>query len=228
MQEVKTGDAVLLYQPDGSATPTLVVNVISQAEVQLVNFEISGSAFNATTAPVYIRGTEPGQWEPMNEEPREELKRLSEGLQMASHPTTKMLHSLLNIKLSDDIEEVFSMIGRIYADKDIRSPFYEVQHHNVSYNDVDYFYNLLTMGVHEGLHSAFYFLLQFLSLAEMVKVQGAAVVADVKPSHSGTLGITARTLNANYEGFMLLSRATLDRLNYAIKYYFQISPRSEE
>lgn len=224
MQEVKVGDTVLLHLPDGSAATRMVVNVISSTKVQLVNFEISDSAFDATTAPIYKRGTQPGQWEPTNEAPPEEYKQnIGEGLRMADHPTTRMLLSLLNIKLSADIEEVFSMIWRIYADKDVRSPFYEVQHRDVPFNDVDYFYNLLTMGVQEGLRSALYFLLQFLSLAEMVKVQGAAIVADVKPSHSGTLGINAPTLNANYEGFMLLSRATLDRLNHLFKYYFQIS-----
>ncbi len=225
MQEVKVGDTVLLHLPDGSAATRIVVNVISSTEVQLANFEISGSAFDATTAPIYKRGTQPGQWEPTNEEPQEELKYFSEALRMADHPTTRMLHSLLNIKLSADVEEVFSTVGRIYADKDLRSPFYEVQHRDGPFNDVDYFYNLLTMGVQEGLRSALYFLLQFLSLAEVVKVQGAPIVADVKPSHSGTLAIRAPTLNANFEGFMLLSRATLDRLNHLFKYYFQISPK---
>ncbi len=226
MQEVKVGDTVLLHLPDGSATTRIVVNVISSTEVQLVNFEISDSAFDATTPPIYKRGTQPEQWEPTNEEPQEDLKRFSEALRMVDHPTTRMLFSLLNIKLSADVEEVFSMIGRIYADKDVRSPFYEVQHRDVPFNDVNCFYNLLTMGVQEGLRSALYFLLQFLSLAEMVKVQGAPIVADVKPSHSGTLGIHAPTLNANYEGFMLLSRATLDRLNHLFKYYFQISGKT--
>ena len=223
MQEVKVGDTVLLHLPDGLATTRIVVNVISSIEVQLVNFEISDSAFDATTAPIYKRGTQLEQWEPTNEEPQEELKKFSEALRMVDHPTARMLYSLLNIKLSADVEEVFSMVGRIYADKDVRSPFYEVQHRDVPFNDVDYFYNLLTMGVQEGLRSALYFLFQFLSLAEMVKVQGVPLVADVKPSHSGTLAIRAPTLNANYEGFMLLSRATLDRLNHLFKYYFQIS-----
>jgi hypothetical protein len=208
MQEVKVGDTVLLHLPDGLATTRIVVNVISSIEVQLVNFEISDSAFDATTAPIYKRGTQLEQWEPTNEEPQEELKKFSEALRMVDHPTARMLYSLLNIKLSADVEEVFSMVGRIYADKDVRSPFYEVQHRDVPFNDVDYFYNLLTMGVQEGLRSALYFLFQFLSLAEMVKVQGVPLVADVKPSHSGTLAIRAPTLNANYEGFMLLSRAT--------------------
>ena len=222
MQEVKVGDTVLLHLPDGLATTRIVVNVISSIEVQLVNFEISDSAFDATTAPIYKRGTQLEQWEPTNEEPQEEFKIFGEALRMADHPTARMLYSLLNIKLSADVEEVFSMVGRIYADKDVRSPFYEVQHRDVPFNDVDYFYNLLTMGVQEGLRSALYFLFQFLSLAEMVKVQGVPLVADVKPSHSGTLAIRAPTLNANYEGFMLLSRATLDRLNHLFKYYFQI------
>jgi hypothetical protein len=223
MQEVKVGDTVLLHLPDGLATTRIVVNVISSTEVQLVNFEISDSAFHGTTAPIYKRGTQPGQWEPTNEEPQEELKKIfSEALRMVDHPTARMLYSLLNIKLSADVEEVFSMVGRIYADKDVRGPFYEVQHRDEPFNDVDYFYNLLTMGIQEGLRSALYFLLQFLSLAEMVKVQGASIVADVKPSRSGTLAIRAPTLNANYEGFMLLSRATLDRLNHLFKYYFQI------
>ncbi len=223
MQEIKVGDTVLLHLPDGLAGTRMVVNVISSTEVQLANFEISGLAFDATTAPIYKRGTQPGQWEPTNEEPQEELKKISEALRMADHPTSRMLHSLLNIKLPADVEEVFSMIRRIYADKDVRSPFYEVQHRDGPFNDVDNFYNLLTMGVQEGLRSALYFLRQFLSLAEMVKTQGASIVADVKPSHSGTLGINAPTLDANFEGFMLLSRATLDRLNHLFKYYFQIS-----
>ncbi len=158
----------------------------------------------------------------MQEAQQEELQWFEEALRMASHPTTKKLQSVLNIKLSDDIEAAFSMVGHLYNDKDRRSPFYEVEHHDAPYNDVDYFYNLFTMGVQEGLRSTRYFLDQFLSLAEMVKVQGATVVADVKPSHSGSLGIPAPTLNANYEGFMLMSRATLDRLNHAIKYYYQI------
>jgi hypothetical protein len=225
VQEVKVGDTVLLHLPNGSAATRMVVNVISSTKVQLVNFEISDSAFDATTAPIYKRGTHPGQWEPTNEEPPEEFKKFGEGLRMADHPTTRMLHSLLNIKLSADVEDVFLMVGRIYADKDVRSPFYEVQHRDVPFNDVDYFYNLLTMGVQEGLRSTLYFLLHFLSLAEKVKVQGAAIVADVKPSHSGTLAIRAPILNANYEGFILLSRATLDRLNHLFKYYFQISPK---
>jgi hypothetical protein len=153
VQEVKVGDTVLLHLPDGSAATRMVVNVISSTKVQLVNFEISDSAFDATTAPIYKRGTHPGQWEPTNEEPPEEFKKFGEGLRMADHPTTRMLHSLLNIKLSADVEDVFLMVGRIYADKDVRSPFYEVQHRDVPFNDVDYFYNLLTMGVQEGLRA---------------------------------------------------------------------------
>jgi hypothetical protein len=223
VQEVKIGDTVLLHLPDGSAATRMVVNVISSIEVQLVNFEISGSAFNAITAPIYRRGTQPGQWEPTNEEPQEEFKIfVGEALRMADHPTMRMLHSLLNIKLSADIEEVFSMISRMYADKDLSSPFYEVQHRSDSFNDADYFYNLFTMGVQEGLRSTLYFLQRFLSLAETVRAAGAAVVAEVKPSNSGSLGINPGVLNAEYEAFMLLSRATLDRLNYALKYYFQI------
>jgi hypothetical protein len=230
VQEVKIGDTVLLHLSDGSAATRMVVNVISSIEVQLVNFEITGSAFNAIKDPIYYkRGTQPGQWEPTNEEPQEEFKKFfSEALRMADHPTTRMLLSLLNIKLSADVEEVFSMVGRIYTDKDVRSPFYEVQRRDVPFNDVDYFYNLLTMGVQEGLRSTLYFLLQFLSWSEVIKVQGATIVADVKPSRSGTLAIRESTLNANYEGFMFLSRATLDRLNYFFKYYFQISPKKQK
>src|SRR5260221_12958102 len=84
-------------------------------------------SFHATTAPIYKRGTQPGQWEPTNEEPQEEFKIFGEALRMADHPTARMLYSLLNIKLSADVEEVFSMVGRIYADKDVRSTFYEGQ-----------------------------------------------------------------------------------------------------
>jgi len=161
----------------------------------------------------------------MQEAQQEKLQWFEEALRMASHPTTKKLQSVLNIKLSDDIEAAFSMVGHLYNDKDRSSPFYEVQHRDVPNNEGAYFYDLFTMGVREGLRSAYYFLLQFLHLTEMVKREAATIVAEVKPSHSGSLGIPAPTLNANYEGFMLMSRATLDRLNHAIKYYYQISPK---
>ncbi len=78
------------------------------------------------------------------------------------------------------------------------------------------------MGVQEGLRSSFSFLRQFLLLTEVVKVKGTALVADVKPSHSGSIMIGPGVLNAKYEAFVLLSRATLDRLTYFLKYYFQV------
>lgn len=222
MQEIKAGDTVLLHKPDGSTIPNLVINVISQTEVQVVNLEVGGMAFVAATAPIYIRGTEPGQWEPMNQEPSDLLKRFSEGLRMANHPITRRLHSLLNIKLSADVEEVFLTIQSVYADKNAISPFNEIRHRDTSFNNDDYFYNLLMMGIQEGLRSTSYFLQQFLQWAEVIKGQSIAVITDIKLSHNGTFGIHVHTLNANYEGFILMSRATLDRLTYFLKYYFQI------
>ncbi len=222
MREIAVGDAVRLHQTDGSFQLYFVVNRISPTEVQLNTFDANGSTFYAATAPVYRRGTQPGQWEPTNEAVPERLRWYGESLRMSDHPASRALHSLLTVKLPDDIEEVFSMVGRIYADKDVRSPFYEVQHRDEPFNNNDYFYNLLMMGVQEGLRSSLYFLRQFLLLANEVKIHGTAIVGDVKPSRSGVFGVGPGVLNAEYEGFVLLSRATLDRLTYFLKYYFQI------
>jgi hypothetical protein len=48
--------------------------------VQLINPKVSSSVFDAVNAPIYQRGTQPGQWQPMNEEPQEEFKNVREGL----------------------------------------------------------------------------------------------------------------------------------------------------
>ncbi|SRR6266852_1187591 len=226
MQEVKVGDIVHVHQPDGSVIRRFVVNVISPTEVQVAALDINSTVFNASTAPIYVHGTQPGQWEATNEVQSVASQKIREGLQVVSHPRMRLLLSLLTVQIPSDIEEVFSMISRMYADKDLSSPFYEVQHRSDPFNDADYFYNLFTMGVQEGLRSTLYFLQRFLSLAETVRAEGAAVVAEVKPSNSGSLGINPGVLNAEFEAFMLLSRATLDRLNYALKYYFQIKKRS--
>lgn len=226
MREVKVGDIVHVHQPDGSVIRRFVVNVISPTEVQVVALDMNSPVFNASTAPIYVRGTQPGQWEATNEVPSVASQKIREGLQVVSHPRMQLLLSLLTVQIPSDIEEVFSMISRMYADKDLSSPFYEVQHRSDPFNDADYFFNLFMTGVQEGLQSTLYFLQRFLSLAETVRAEGAAVVAEVKPSNSGSLGINPGVLNAEYEAFMLLSRATLDRLNYALKYYFQIKKRS--
>ncbi len=223
MREIVVGDAVLLHQADGSSQLYFVVNRLSPTEVQLNTFDAHGSNFFAgATAPVYHRGTQPGQWELTNEAVPERLRWYAESLRMSDHPVLQELHSLLTIKLPDDIEEAFSKVGRIYAEKDVRGPFYEVRHRDEPYNNDDYFYNLLTMGVQEGLRSTLYFLRQFLLLAEVMKVKGAVLITDVKPSRSGSIMIGPGVLNAEYEGFVLLSRATLDRLTYFLKYYFQV------
>jgi len=221
MQEVKAGDPVILHQPDGSTTLYLITNVLSSTQVQLINPNETDSQFNSTTAPIYLRGTQPEQWEPTDEALSDKFRIGREGLQMSDHPASQALHSLLTVNLSPDIEEAFSKVGRIYAEKDVRSPFFEVEHRDGDFNNDDHFYNLLMMGVQEGLRSTLYFLQRFLSLTEVVKVNGAAIVADVKPSHHGAFMVGPGALNAVYEGFMLLSRATLDRLNNFFKYYFQ-------
>jgi hypothetical protein len=221
MREVNSGDLVHVHEPDGSVALKIVVNVISPTEVQVADLDKNRPLFDASTAPILVRGAQPGQWEATEEPPSEGNQRMREGLQIATHPVIHVLHSLLSVNLPSDIEEVFVMIRRIYADKDSRSPFYEVQHRSEPFNNADHFYNLFTMGVQEGLRSSLYFLERFSSLTEMIRAQGASIVSDVKPSQSGTLGINPGVLNAEYEAFMLLSRATLDRLNAAFKYYFQ-------
>jgi len=221
MRQVAVGDAVLLHQQDGSTTLSLIMNILSSTQVQLIYPNETDSYFDAATAPIYQRGTHPGQWEPTDEAVSDTVRRRREGVQMSAHPAAQALHFILTVKLPPDSEEVFSKIGRIYAEKALKSPFYEVLHREGPSNNDDYFYNLLMMGVQEGLRSTLYFLQRFLSLTEVVKVNGAAIIADVKPTHSGTLGIGPGVLNAEYEGFMLLSRATLDRLNTFLKYYFQ-------
>ena len=220
MREPVSGDVVLLHQANGLSQLCIIVNSISPTEVQLTYLD--ASSFDATTAPIYQRGSLPGQWEPTNETVPEDVRRMSESFRMTNHPAARGLHALLTLKLSPDIEDAFSEVGRSYAEKDVHGPFYEVRHRREPFNNDDYFYNLLMMGVQEGLRSTLYFLQRFLALAEVVKTHGAAIIADVKPSHMGTLGINPGVLNAEYEGFILLSRATIDRLTYFLKYYFQI------
>jgi len=222
MRQVAVGDAILLHQQDGSTTLSLIMNILSSTQVQLIYPNETDSYFDAATAPIYQRGTHPGQWEPTDEAVSDTVRRRREGVQMSAHPAAQALHFILTVKLPPDSEEVFSKIGRIYAEKALKSPFYEVLHREGPSNNDDYFYNLLMMGVQEGLRSTLYFLQRFLSLTEVVKVNGAAIIADVKPSRAGTLGINPGVLNAEYEGFILLSRATLDRLTFFLKYYFQV------
>ena len=61
MQQPEIGDIVLLYQQDGTVTPSIVVAVISPTQVQLYNFGVGGSG---GSSQIYDRGTQPGQWEP--------------------------------------------------------------------------------------------------------------------------------------------------------------------
>ncbi len=129
MREIAVGDAVLLHQIDGSSQLYFVVNRLSPTEVQLNTIDAHGSNFfAAATAPIYHRGIQPGQWEPTNEVVPERLRWYGERLRMSDHPVSHYLHSLLTVKLPDDIEEAFTKVGHIYAEKDVRSPFYEVRH----------------------------------------------------------------------------------------------------
>ncbi len=220
MQEVKAGDIVLLHHTNDSATPQIVINVLSPTEVQVTNPN-SGLAFHKETAPVYSRETGFGQWEPMNNIP-DDFKNFVENIRMINHPLMSSLQNI--VKLPPDIEDMFSKIQQLYASKDMKNPFYEVKLRSEPTN-AEYLYEILMSGVQEGLRSTLYFLQQFLQQTNLIKILGTIIINDIKPTHSGTLGINAYSLNANFEGFTLLNTATLDRLKYFFCCYFQFDPK---
>jgi hypothetical protein len=55
------GDIVLLTQADGTQVPAIVTRVLSPTAVNLTWFTVGGSG--GSTNP-FIRGDQPGQWQP--------------------------------------------------------------------------------------------------------------------------------------------------------------------
>lgn len=224
MNGVQFGDIVFLHLFDGSTVPSMVIEVISATEVKLIPLdvrpEVSASPPRVVDKPVYMYGSGPGQWEKMNVQlspfHKEMVEQIRVGLALGRH-----IFKLMEVPFAPQVEAIFEAIARIYENKQLFSPFTEVAQRQPPSNDDGYFYELLMMGVQEGLRSSLHFLNRFFALKNLIQRESVHTFAASRHTSGGSFGITAHMLQAEYEGFVFLSRATLDRLAYFLMYYFQ-------
>jgi hypothetical protein len=224
MNSVYFGEIVFLHVSDGSTVPALVIEVVSATEVKLEPLEmkpgVAPSPPRVVDKPVYVWGREPGQWEKMNEQLNPSHKEMMEQLRV-SHLVSRHTFKLMEVPFVPQMISLFDTIAQIHENRQIASPFMDVTHQQPPFNNDGYFYELVAMGVQEGLRSSLHFLNQFVSLKNQILSESVHAFTFARPVTTGIFGITAHKLQAEYEGFIFLSRSTLDRLTSFLKYYFQ-------
>jgi len=146
-----------------------------------------------------------------------------ESLTRMAHPAFGALESLLVTRLAPRLSAIFEAASSIYNSR--AGVFGEVQRRDGD-DRARYFYELLTMGVQEGLRSCLYYVNNFLFLEEQVKNLGAQLQGESPPKRAVTIGLHSHALVAEYEAFTVMSRATLDRLNRFFTVYFKSSDRN--
>lgn len=148
-------------------------------------------------------------------------------LAMVSSPVVTEIYQVMSFDLPPDLEGAFQPIRVAFKQEGTGTPFDEVRERS-SKNDLDYFYNLFGMGVVEGLGSSYYHLRQYVELEAYVQSKKPELAKLYVPGYGfgNTLSISTRKLTYEYEGFMLMSRATLDRLTWFFDYYFKNEARN--
>jgi hypothetical protein len=150
---------------------------------------------------------------------------LEESLMRAGHPALKRIEGLLKIDLPPELSSLFEKASALYNAKVPTNPFGEVRD-RAGEEQAGLFFELLTMGVQEGLRSSLYHLDRFLYLENEVKRLGRELLEAVKPKAPNSLGVSAPALVSEYESFTFLSRATLDRLARFLAFYFRSHDRN--
>jgi hypothetical protein len=150
---------------------------------------------------------------------------LEENLRRVGHPALKRIVSLLRIDLPPELSSLFEKAAALYNAKGSSDPFGEVRD-RANEEQARLFFELLTMGVQEGLRSSLYHLDRYLYLENEVKRLGREFLEAVKPKAPNSLGVSAPALVSEYESFTFLSRATLDRFARFLAFYFKSYDRN--
>jgi hypothetical protein len=134
---------------------------------------------------------------------------------------SKEIYQSLNVTLPKSLERIFVVSRDIYnGEIQVKNNVYEEVRLREQRNNADYFYNLLHMGVQNGISAVFYNLNTFIGYSNFVREHGYKLISIVKPSLDIVLGIPTNKLIFEYEHFTLHIRSTLDRLNWFFNYYF--------
>lgn len=134
------------------------------------------------------------------------------------------LHAQFVVSLPKEMEEIFSRIRDLY-NQGGETAFTKVGQRE-KHNNADYFFNLLQMGIHNGLAASYYNLQTFTRYSQEIREQAEAIIKPFKPVQPITVGFTVDKLVFEYEHFTLHSRILLDRLNWFLNYYFMTDTRN--
>lgn len=127
---------------------------------------------------------------------------------------------LLNTELPDETKAIFRQINTIYNNQNSNSPFGFIRNRPQSNSD-RYAHKLLFEGVSDGLAGCFYHVRKFLDYEHAIRNQSVNIINALSPTKSLTLGIPNQNLIFEYEAFTYSCRATLDRWNWFLNYYFE-------
>ena len=157
---------------------------------------------------------------------KETYNRLrQETLELYKHSGFQELKDLALIELPNDLQQLFSNTNDLYNSRGRGSPFDDIRDRSQKSSDT-YAHSLLFGGVQEGISGCFYHCRQFTRIEGLIRQKGMEIFSTFKPSKSITLDISGQKLTFEYESFMFLSRATLDRLNWLFNYYFLSDARN--
>ena len=140
-------------------------------------------------------------------------------IQLTYHPAFDELSGLLRVPLPPDLKLLFELsAATINAQPALWFPDLDARG-----GDKRAAYEMLHMGVQEGLRSAYYHLRNFLRIEDEVKRLGLQLERLAQPASS--LNMPGESLNSEWESFTFLSRATLDRLAAMIRLGLPIGSR---
>ena len=150
---------------------------------------------------------------------------LKNTMQIFKSPILTEIENELSVKLPRRIDNIFTKSCDLYNSKKVDNP-YEIVRNRDKLNNCEYFYNLLHMGVQNGLAAVYYNFNSFINYCTMVREKGKELLKSVKPSPPISLAISTQKIIFEYEHFTLHLRIVLDRLNYFLNYYFKTDTRN--
>lgn len=135
------------------------------------------------------------------------------------HPATQRLRDAFAVLLPPDVQATLQAATNAYNARNTGTPFDVIRQRSTD-EDARSFFDVMTMGVQEGIRAAFYHLGRFLELEQAAKSIAQEYRLASPLSQPTTQAIVAPMVVFEYESFTLLSRATLDRLTYFFGLYF--------